>query len=310
MKNILKYLLLCCSALSLFGCEDYLDKTPQGDKTEEDVFTRFNETEQLINRLYFYVRAADQPLVHIRYFSDSALADECEGSSAENGWSNQVQRRRLGTRCGTLLEMQRHDRRPEPCHTFWPALYQDIRCANVILEGIEKYNTPDSQVHPGTLSQRIGEVYFLRAYLHYCVLKSYGECPYVDYTVDPNNLPKFERENVHSIVEKICNDCDNAFSRVPERYLAEQFGRVEKGTCLALKAMARWIAATPLYNGSTLKGDNRNYASEYQRYDPSPAGTLPPRQRRPSSISRPTPAKNAIRSTREPIRATRRTSAT
>ena len=53
MKNILKYLLLCCSALSLFGCEDYLDKTPQGDKTEEDVFTRFNETEQLINRLYF-----------------------------------------------------------------------------------------------------------------------------------------------------------------------------------------------------------------------------------------------------------------
>ena len=37
MKNILKYLLLCCSALSLFGCEDYLDKTPQGDKTEEDL---------------------------------------------------------------------------------------------------------------------------------------------------------------------------------------------------------------------------------------------------------------------------------
>ena len=268
MKNILKYLLLCCSALSLFGCEDYLDKTPQGDKTEEDVFTRFNETEQLINRLYFYVRAADQPLVHIRYFSDSALADECEGSSAENGWSNKFNEgdwdpgAELYSKCNASTDAAAF-------HTFWPALYQDIRCANVILEGIEKYNTPDSQVHPGTLSQRIGEVYFLRAYLHYCVLKSYGECPYVDYTVDPNNLPKFERENVHSIVEKICNDCDNAFSRVPERYLAEQFGRVEKGTCLALKAMARWIAATPLYNGSTLKGDNRNYASEYQRYDPA-----------------------------------------
>lgn len=268
MKNILKYLLLCCSALSLFGCEDYLDKTPQGDKTKEDVFTRFNETEQLINRLYFYVRAADQPLVHIRYFSDSALADECEGSSAENGWSNKFNEgdwepgAELYSKCNATTDAG-------ACHTFWPALYQDIRCANVILEGIEKYNTPDSQVHPGTLSQRIGEVYFLRAYLHYCVLKSYGECPYVDYTVDPNNLPKFERENVHSIVEKICNDCDNAFSRVPERYLAEQFGRVEKGTCLALKAMARWIAATPLYNGSTLKGDNRNYASEYQRYDPA-----------------------------------------
>ena len=268
MKNTIKLLLLGCTALLLGACEDYLDKTPQGDKTEEDVFTRFNETESLINRLYFYVRAADQPLVHIRYFSDSACTDECEGSSAENGWSNKFNEgdwepgSQLYTSCNATTDAG-------ACHTFWPALYQDIRCANVILEGIEKYNTPDSEIRPGTLSKRIGEVLFLRAYLHYCVLKSYGECPYVDYTVDPNNLPAFERENVHSIVEKICRDCDEAYARVPERYLAEEFGRVEKGACLALKAMARWIAATPLYNGSTLKGDTRNYASEYQRYDPA-----------------------------------------
>ena len=268
MKNTIKLLLLGCTVLLLGACEDYLDKTPQGDKTEEDVFTRFNETESLINRLYFYVRAADQPLVHIRYFSDSACTDECEGSSAENGWSNKFNEgdwepgSQLYTSCNATTDAG-------ACHTFWPALYQDIRCANVILEGIEKYNTPDSEIRPGTLSKRIGEVLFLRAYLHYCVLKSYGECPYVDYTVDPNNLPAFERENVHSIVEKICRDCDEAYARVPERYLAEEFGRVEKGACLALKAMARWIAATPLYNGSTLKGDTRNYASEYQRYDPA-----------------------------------------
>ena len=268
MKNTIKLLLLGCTALLLGACEDYLDKTPQGDKTEEDVFTRFNETESLINRLYFYVRAADQPLVHIRFFSDSACTDECEGSSAENGWSNKFNEgdwepgSQLYTNCNATTNAG-------ACHTFWPALYQDIRCANVILEGIEKYNTPDSEIRPGTLSKRIGEVLFLRAYLHYCVLKSYGECPYVDYTVDPNNLPAFERENVHSIVEKICRDCDEAYARVPERYLAEEFGRVEKGACLALKAMARWIAATPLYNGSTLKGDTRNYASEYQRYDPA-----------------------------------------
>lgn len=111
MKNILKYLLLCCSALSLFGCEDYLDKTPQGDLTEADVFTRFNETEQLINRLYFYVRAADQPLVHIRFFSDSTLADECEGSSAENGWSNKFNEGDWEPGSADLHFLQRHDQR-------------------------------------------------------------------------------------------------------------------------------------------------------------------------------------------------------
>lgn len=114
MKNILKYLLLCCSALSLFGCEDYLDKTPQGDKTEE-VFSPVSTKRNNLSTVSISTCApADQPLVHIRYFSDSALADECEGSSAENGLVEQVQRRRLGTRCGTLLEMQRHDRRRAP----------------------------------------------------------------------------------------------------------------------------------------------------------------------------------------------------
>lgn len=268
MKKIL-YLLCSCFAVTLMAsCEDFLDKTPQGDKTDQDIFSRFNETESLINRLYFYARAADQPLVHIRFFSDSALTDECEGSSAENGWSNKFNDgdwepgSQLYTSCNATTNSG-------ACHTFWPKLYEDIRCANVILEGIEKYNTPDSEARPGTLSQRIGEVLFIRAYLHYCVLKSYGECPYVDYMVNPNALPPFERENIHTIVEKICRDCDEAYARVPAQNLMDQFGRVEKGACLALKAMALWIAATPLYNGSTLKGDTRNYASVYQSYDPA-----------------------------------------
>lgn len=214
MKKIL-YLLCSCFAVTLMAsCEDFLDKTPQGDKTDQDIFSRFNETESLINRLYFYARAADQPLVHIRFFSDSALTDECEGSSAENGWSNKFNDgdwepgSQLYTSCNATTNAG-------ACHTFWPKLYEDIRCANVILEGIEKYNTPDSEARPGTLSQRIGEVLFIRAYLHYCVLKSYGECPYVDYTVNPNALPPFERENIHTIVEKICRDCDRGLCPRP-----------------------------------------------------------------------------------------------
>lgn len=111
MKNILKYLLLCCSALSLFGCEDYLDKTPQGDKTEEDVFTRFNETEQLINRLYF-LRARRRPAAGAYpLFQRLGARRRVRRFVGRERLVEQVQRRRLGTRCGTLLEMQRHDRR-------------------------------------------------------------------------------------------------------------------------------------------------------------------------------------------------------
>ena len=69
MKKIL-YLLCSCFAVTLMAsCEDFLDKTPQGDKTDQDIFSRFNETESLINRLYFYARAADQPLSFNEIFS-------------------------------------------------------------------------------------------------------------------------------------------------------------------------------------------------------------------------------------------------
>ena len=73
---------------------------------------------------------------------------------------------------------------------------------------------------------------FIRAYLHYCVLKSYGECPYVDYTVNPNALPPFERENIHTIVEKICRDCDEAYARVPAQNPDGIVRRVEKAPAL------------------------------------------------------------------------------
>ena len=187
MKKIL-YLLCSCFAVTLMAsCEDFLDKTPQGDKTDQDIFSRFNETESLINRLYFYARAADQPLVHIRFFSDSALTDKCEGSSAENGWSTSSTTA-TGNRVPSSTPRATPRPTPAPATPSGPRSIEDIRCANVILEGIEKYNTPGLARHaPARCRSVSARCYFLRAYLHYCVLKSYGECPYVDYTVDPNS---------------------------------------------------------------------------------------------------------------------------
>ena len=60
----------------------------------------------------------------------------------------------------------------------------------------------------------------------------------------------------------------------------EEFNRIDKGTCLAVKTLARWIAAQPLYNGGLLDEegnhtgisplgeiDNRAGLAEYMTYD-------------------------------------------
>ena len=57
------------------------------------------------------------------------------------------------------------------------------------LEGVAKYNTPDNPQsgREGDLNRRIGEVHFLRGYLHYLVLRAYGEAVYIDHVINPDD---------------------------------------------------------------------------------------------------------------------------
>ncbi|MEG1864280.1 MAG: RagB/SusD family nutrient uptake outer membrane protein [Alistipes sp.] len=266
MKSILyKAIMLCLAVLTFTACENYLDKSPSGERTEEEMYTRFPEVEGLVHRLYFMLRGADRPLVYLRYNSESTLCDEEESSAAEGNLFNKYNDGDNGPDADFFSKTVAYSN-SAITQPWWQQLYTHIHTCNTILNGIEKYKTPDSPSEPGTLSKRIGEIYFIRAYLHYCLVRNYGECCYVNYAIDPNAVPKFTRENVHEVIQKICDDCDEAFSRVPDQNIGSNFGRVDRGACLGLKAMARWIAATPLYNGSTLKNDNRNFASDYQSY--------------------------------------------
>ncbi len=250
------------------ACDSYLEKEPTDVKQEKDIYSSFQQTETQINRLYFYLKGADRPLAHFHHYSESPCCDEaeCTSTSEANNLTNRFNEGDWEPG-STIYSKSTGNTSSGTTQSWWPELYTHIRTANKILECIDKYNTPDSPSEPGTLMNRVGELYFIRAYLHYLVLRSYGECPYLDYAVEQDDIPTFTRENVHTLVEKICNDCDEAYDRVPEQNLSRKFGRVDKGACLGLKAIVRWIAATPLYNGSTLKGDTRSYASDYQTYN-------------------------------------------
>lgn len=237
------------------GCEDdFLDRKPDDQLDEEQVFTRYNKTNQLVTDLYANAKWANRPLVFFNHFSSAPVTDECEGSTAEGSLTNKFND-------GDWSPMGFPDR--SSCGQYWWDLYGKIRKANVILEGIRKYNTPDNPLQEGDLDKRIGEIYFLRAYLHYLAVRMYGEIIYLDHTVDPQGDMGFSKESVHAVVERIIQDCDSAYARVPSEWGGADFGRVDKGACLGLKAMARWVAATPMWNGGEFPNDTRVFSSEY-----------------------------------------------
>lgn len=261
MKSTLFMIAGLVTGLSLFtSCEDYLDRAPDDKTTEQEVFTRYDKVEALVTDLYANCKYANKPLVYFNHFGLASISDECSASSHEQSIPHQFH---VGN-YGPLQGMPSNS----DAGQYWNGLYSKIRKANIILEGVAKYNTPDNPQdgRAGDLKRRIGETYFLRGYLHYLVLRAYGEAVFIDRVINPDDNMAFVKESFHSIVEKICEDADKAYEGVDAWNGGQYFGRVDKGACLGLKAIVRWMAATPMWNGGTMPNDTRVFKSEYS-YD-------------------------------------------
>ncbi len=255
LKNIY-YLGLVATAMFFFNAcnDDFLDRKPDDQVDKEQVFTRYNKTNQLVTDLYADSKSANRPLVFFNHFSSAPVTDECEGSTAEGSLTNKYN-------TGDWSPMGMPDR--SSCGQYWWDLYSKIRKTNVILEGIKEFGTPDDPLQPGNLSKRVGETFFMRAYFHYLLIRMYGEVVGLDHTVDPQGSMDFSKESFHKTVDRICQDCDSAYALVPATWGGSDFGRVDKGACLGLKAVVRWMAATPMWNGGTFPEDARLFKSEY-----------------------------------------------
>ena len=243
ITKIYKVLLVLPLLLLLSGCSDsFLDKEEDDKKSEEEVYTRYEEVNQNVTEAYSLAKAANRPLVWLEHFSSAAITDECESSNVEGNIGNLYNQ-------GAWNPSSNF---PGNVRQFWNSIYSSIRHINVTLAGIEKYKTPDNSMSPGDLDKRVGELYFLRGYLHYLLLRIYGEIPYIDHPISPDEKMDFKKESVHAVMEKIVQDAQTAYDKVQDVYSNsdENFGRVDKGACLGLIASVRWIAATPLYNGA------------------------------------------------------------
>lgn len=252
------YLYACSFILVLIlsSCEGYLDRMPDDKLSEQDVFTRYEKVNELVTDLYAETKSSNKPLLFFNHFSSSSITDESSGSSHEASIPHQFHIGNYGPSQGMP------DR--SSVGQYWWDLYTRIRKANIILDGVKKYNTPDNPQagREGDITKRIGETYFMRGYLHFLLLRAYGEVPYVDYLITPGDEMLFDKISAHDVVKRICMDADSAYQFVAASYGGQDFGRVDKGACLGLKAMTRWIAATPMWNGGNFPQDTRLFKSE------------------------------------------------
>jgi len=125
--------------------------------------------------------------------------------------------------------------------------WSEIRDCNDVIEGISGSTLKDDQKR-----ELLGQVYFFRAWQYYLLVKTYGGVPIIDNAqitdVSQAQNLAVPRATTKECIDFICNDLKTATEMLPYNWGSSDFGRITKGTALALAGRARLLYASPLFN--------------------------------------------------------------
>ncbi|MCD2425380.1 RagB/SusD family nutrient uptake outer membrane protein [Niabella pedocola] len=236
----IKLFIAVVTAVCLFSCKKYLDKTPDEDLTLKDVFASRLHTQAFLTSMYAGQTWEINPVDPWARSPWTGGSDEMEitfpGSYIHNmnrgGWNAQ-----------NILDN-------------WQFAYQTIRKADLFLENIDQLPLQEGYTQENK-NNWIGEAHFIRAYDHFMIFRLYGPMPIMDKSKNPDDDFKLiKRSPVDSCVDFIVKECEAAAGLLPITRTSDQLGRATRAAALALKARVLLYAASPLFNGNP---DFRNF---------------------------------------------------
>lgn len=242
MKSILKILFSVYIFLFIASsCEvqDFLEKAPGVDVTEDTIFSSKVQVETFVAGLY------RQGIHSMLALNDGAGSDYFQLSAATEEGQLQAtwgEPRNWNSGNVTNTNVNYTDKR---YHLRWNA----IRRANILLERVEAV----PGVEPTYISQVKGEAYCIRAMNYFEMLKRYGGVPIVDKRLSSEDVLEtpINRGSIEEVVNFIIKDCDEAIKLLPDAYPTNLRGRVTKGVALMIKSKTLLVAASPLFNTAT-----------------------------------------------------------
>ncbi len=240
MKNNIFYkVLTLLSIVTVTSCtKNYLydGSTTEGNITEAQVWANNDYARGILNNAYFYVAegfSLDGDGAMLASGTDEAV--NSNPNSSINIFNN-----------GTWSPLRTID-------DVYSNLYQGLRKLNLFIANIDSANIVpvDGLTQYNDIRRLKGEAYFLRALLHFELLKRYGAIPLATKVFDRAedlNLPK---NTFDECKNQIAKDCDSGIAMLPswtQSWSTANRGRATKMSSLALKSRLFLYAASPQYN--------------------------------------------------------------
>ncbi|HTG57487.1 MAG TPA: RagB/SusD family nutrient uptake outer membrane protein, partial [Niabella sp.] len=228
MNKYTYFLLSALLTLFFTGCDRYLDVAPK-QVLDEGLLTKPEDMDGFVTAAY--ARMTDIPSFDSPFspwWSGSMRADDSYkgggGTWDGDGWHNME----------TFVGLNPNG---WPLDYPWYVSYQIIQRCNT---AIQKLQLISPEAYPSR-DARIGEVKFIRAFVHFRLKQFFKYIPYIDENV-VGSTAEFEavpnrdktQPNDQYLWEKILNDFKDAESRLPDTQ--EDKGRVDKNAATAMVA--------------------------------------------------------------------------
>jgi len=249
MKN-LNYISLLLVLFFWSSCsDDFVDTTPIASETDGTFYSNMAGINAAVTACYSTFCTIKTFDLCITMTMGSIASDEAEAGS--------------GGRT-VVVEFQNVDlltHTPAESNVLeWPYsfVYRGINYCNIALEKIPALTEGDDPEHydAALLQQRLGEVYFLRAYYYFTLTQIFGGVPLVDHVLSGSEYT-LGRSEISEVYDLIKSDLRKAINRLPTRedWGPSNIGRASKGAAQAL------LAKVFLYESSYAKycGDDGEY---------------------------------------------------
>ncbi|MCD8554907.1 RagB/SusD family nutrient uptake outer membrane protein [Seleniivibrio sp.] len=237
MKNIKILLLFGASIYTLFSsCDDYLEKAPGVDVTEDTIFSSKVQADTYITGTYRYGIHSILPRNETTYTGTQYGIMATATDEAESGVTWPIEQKwNIGDI--TIDNISEQDFR-------FDIRFEAIRRTNILMERIDEVPDIDAEY----AGQVKGEARFIRALNYFEMLKRYGGMPIIEKKFELSDDLLQNRNTFQEVVDFIVSDCNAAIASLPDAYTSDLRGRATKGAALILKAKTLLYAASPLFN--------------------------------------------------------------
>lgn len=224
-------------ALSNFSCKKgFLDQVPDDKLTIDAVFKTKSDLEKYLSSAYLFIQRETDWRYNILW---EPLSDECDVSFA-NTDSYDILRGNWTRNTGVS--------------NMWSTYYKGIRTASYFIQRAPECQNIDDKL----LRQYMAEARALRAYFYFCLMKQYGPVVLNGEFPAATNAPlkdiTIPRSSFDECVDYVSSELDKAAGDLPlfgSNDDINNYGRITKAFCLAVKARMLLYAASPLFNGNT-----------------------------------------------------------